>query len=102
MIPSAAVRARAMQKATAQAKDEIKRAGHKWSAYSVAEKKELAQNVLVARPQLITEARADVEQWTLAGYLGLSPVLLEVTSREPRAIYVSNDAARRSFRKGPA
>ena len=70
MIPSAAVRARAMQKATVQAKDEIKCAGHKWSAYSAAEKKELAQNVLVARPQLITEARADVEQWTLAGYFG--------------------------------
>ena len=70
MIPSAAVKARAMQKATALAKDEIKRAGHKWGSYSAAEKKALAINILKAKSQLIAEARAEIEQWTLAGYFG--------------------------------
>lgn len=56
----AAVKTRAMQKATALAKDAAKRAGYKWGAYSAAEKKEMAVLILENDPELIEEAKAEL------------------------------------------
>ena len=66
--PTIAYRTRAMQKATRIAQNVVRRRGVKWSEYTAAQKKELALQYVSA--ELIAEARAEVDQWTLAGYFG--------------------------------
>lgn len=65
-IPGA-VKTRAMQKAKALAKDAIRRAGHKVSAYSAAEIKEMAEEILAADPTIVEEATKEIEAQTKKG-----------------------------------
>lgn len=64
---SGAVKARAMQKAMALAKDAIRREGYKIGAYTAAERKEMATAILESDPSLIDEAKRELEEQEAKG-----------------------------------
>ena len=75
----AAVKARMMQIATAYAKDSIKRQGYKWGAYSAADKKEMALQVLDIMPGIAQQAKDEIEA---QGRSNEAPVLLADFAKE--------------------
>ncbi len=71
MIPTtAAIKVRARQLADAKVRDHIKRQGLKRSSLSCAELKGWTDLFLEDNPQLIEQARHEVEAWARAGFFG--------------------------------
>jgi hypothetical protein len=60
----------AMMRAKRMAQDDVKRKGHRWSSYTAAEKQAMTMLYLELHPEIVKQAKADIDRLTLDGAFG--------------------------------
>ena len=60
----------AMMRAKLMAQDDVKRKGYKWSSYTAAEKQAMTMLYLELHPEIVKQAKADIDKLALGGTFG--------------------------------